>query len=213
VVPPASARGIFPNVLALPGDHSSIIRSTSADDDAYLALVRELREAVARGNALNVRSADAQVAASVTTSEQRRAQSDEGSYVPREVPRPTPLIRGRDSELQAASELLAQAQLRQSSPLVLISGLSGSGKTCLVRHVAARVLDAFPGGQLYFDLLNAPAAAGSVAAAARSFPRLSRNSTGACTPIRSRQGLAVSIPPRRAEHASGPGECRGLGDD
>ncbi len=46
IVAPASARGIWPEAGVLPGDHSSIIRPDSRDDEAYKVLKRHLQHAL-----------------------------------------------------------------------------------------------------------------------------------------------------------------------
>ncbi|MGW4369541.1 SAVMC3_10250 family protein [Nocardia takedensis] len=49
VVPPASARGVFPDTGVLPGDHSTIIRPDSAEHRTYRALRADI-ETVLRAN-------------------------------------------------------------------------------------------------------------------------------------------------------------------
>ncbi|MEV0268904.1 BTAD domain-containing putative transcriptional regulator [Hamadaea sp. NPDC050747] len=68
--------------------------------------------------------------------------------VPRQLPREATAFTGRRTE---ADQVLA-ALSRPGSPVVVIDGLGGVGKTSLAVHAAHRIADRFPHGQLYLDL-------------------------------------------------------------
>jgi tetratricopeptide (TPR) repeat protein/transcriptional regulator with XRE-family HTH domain len=84
------------------------------------------------------------------------------------VPAQLPLdIRGfvaRDDELSTLESMLADAE-DGSTPVVLLSGMAGVGKTALAVHWAHRVADRFPGGQVYLDLRGFDPAAAPVSPA------------------------------------------------
>src|SRR5579875_2466749 len=70
---------------------------------------------------------------------------------PRQLPSPVAHFAGREAELAALSDLLAEG----GSGAVVISaigGTAGVGKTALITHWAHRVADRFPDGQLYVNL-------------------------------------------------------------
>ncbi|MFF0711338.1 hypothetical protein ACWEVM_07415 [Streptomyces bauhiniae] len=72
------------------------------------------------------------------------------SVTPRQVPRPSALFVNRAKELE---KLRAAERDRGAGRIIVVSGLGGMGKTQLVAHWAARVLEqSFPGGHLYADL-------------------------------------------------------------
>ncbi|MFJ9797466.1 BTAD domain-containing putative transcriptional regulator [Streptomyces sp. NPDC101145] len=67
-----------------------------------------------------------------------------------QLPMDVPDFTGRDEEVAALEELLSSARRR---PVVaVVSGPPGSGKSTLVVHVAHRVRESFPDGQLFADL-------------------------------------------------------------
>ncbi|WP_026932332.1 AfsR/SARP family transcriptional regulator [Glycomyces tenuis] len=67
--------------------------------------------------------------------------------VPRELPQPPHLLTGRDREMEALEGLLGHA-----TPIALIVGMSGIGKTALAVHWGHKVADRFPDGHLFIDL-------------------------------------------------------------
>jgi DNA-binding SARP family transcriptional activator/tetratricopeptide (TPR) repeat protein len=87
------------------------------------------------------------------------------SPVPRQLPRNVMDFAGRVVETTLVADLLTSDP--ELSPLVVIAGQGGIGKTTLALHVAHGLCPAFPGGQLYVDLRGAgdhPSEAGEVLA-------------------------------------------------
>ena len=74
--------------------------------------------------------------------------------LPRELPPRTPGFTGRDRELAEldAGHLPAGGGAGPSTPLTLITGTAGVGKTALAVEWATRAAGRFPDGQLYVDL-------------------------------------------------------------
>ncbi len=67
-----------------------------------------------------------------------------------QLPMDVPDFTGRGEEIAALERLLAAAG--RQPVVAVLSGPPGSGKSTLAVHVAHRVRDAFPDGQLFFDL-------------------------------------------------------------
>ena len=70
--------------------------------------------------------------------------------VPAQLPAAVPAFTGRRAELGVLDEVLT-GQYEQS-PIVVVSGTAGVGKTALAVHWAHRVSGEFPDGQLYVNL-------------------------------------------------------------
>lgn len=69
------------------------------------------------------------------------------SVTPHQLPADVPRFTGRNTELAALDDLLAQ-----DTNAIVIAGTAGVGKTALVVHWAHRSRERFPDGQLYVDL-------------------------------------------------------------
>nr|BFE38675.1 BTAD domain-containing putative transcriptional regulator [Actinomadura rugatobispora] len=72
-----------------------------------------------------------------------------GPPVPAQLPPGVPDFTGRDEQVEALTGLLGA---RDHSPLALITGMGGVGKTTLALHVAHRLAARFPDGRLYTRL-------------------------------------------------------------
>jgi DNA-binding SARP family transcriptional activator/tetratricopeptide (TPR) repeat protein/DNA-binding XRE family transcriptional regulator len=72
---------------------------------------------------------------------------------PAQLPADTADFTGRAAEVAQLRELLASAT--SATPVCAITGTGGVGKTTLAVHVAHRVRERFPDGQLYLDLRGA----------------------------------------------------------
>lgn len=68
--------------------------------------------------------------------------------VPRQLPTPPPSFTGRTRELAALDQMWDAATVVISA----IDGMAGVGKTALAIHVAHRIADRYPDGQLFVDL-------------------------------------------------------------
>jgi tetratricopeptide (TPR) repeat protein len=68
---------------------------------------------------------------------------------PAQLPHDLPTFTGRESELD---EVLAQSKPTDTMVITAIGGMAGIGKTTLAVHLAHRVADRFPDGQLYVNL-------------------------------------------------------------
>ncbi|MEV0999508.1 BTAD domain-containing putative transcriptional regulator [Nonomuraea sp. NPDC050202] len=75
---------------------------------------------------------------------------------PAELPPDIADFTGRDDEVAHLAEVLAQPR-PGTVAMASIAGLGGLGKTTLAVHVAHRIADRFPDGQLYADLRGASA--------------------------------------------------------
>lgn len=77
--------------------------------------------------------------------------------VPRLLPAPVTDFTGREEESRRLVEhLTAVPEDGFSVPVALVTGSGGVGKSSLLLHVAHRLAGAYPGGQLYADLHDAP---------------------------------------------------------
>jgi DNA-binding SARP family transcriptional activator/tetratricopeptide (TPR) repeat protein len=77
------------------------------------------------------------------------------TVVPAQLPPRTSGFAGRDAE--SAAIRAAMARRTDASPLVLVTGMPGIGKTALAVHAGAASVHAYPDGQLYADLRGADA--------------------------------------------------------
>ncbi|MET7337427.1 BTAD domain-containing putative transcriptional regulator [Nonomuraea sp. NPDC005650] len=73
--------------------------------------------------------------------------------VPRQLPARPGMLAGRDGELR---EIVAELAERATSPLVVVTGSGGAGKTAVSLEAAHRVAGHFPDGQLFADDLDDP---------------------------------------------------------
>ncbi|MFI7633235.1 BTAD domain-containing putative transcriptional regulator [Nonomuraea sp. NPDC049400] len=73
--------------------------------------------------------------------------------VPRQLPARPGVLAGRDGELGRIVEGLTEQEI---SPLVVVTGSSGAGKTAVSLEAAHRVAGRFPDGQLFADDLDDP---------------------------------------------------------
>ena len=71
---------------------------------------------------------------------------------PRQLPADIADLTGRREPIAELTELLATPASGPSVPVVVVSGTGGVGKTVLAVHVAHRMHDMFPDGQLFVDL-------------------------------------------------------------
>ncbi|MFI7131218.1 BTAD domain-containing putative transcriptional regulator [Nonomuraea sp. NPDC050153] len=74
---------------------------------------------------------------------------------PHQLPRPLAEFVGRSAETGWLTERLAPRGETSSSPLVIITGPPGVGKSALAAHVAHLAKDRFPDGQLYVNCRGA----------------------------------------------------------
>jgi DNA-binding SARP family transcriptional activator len=71
--------------------------------------------------------------------------------MPRQLPFDVAGFTGREAEIEELDRIL-DASPRASTPIALIEGTAGVGKTSLAVHWSHRVRDRFPDGQLFLDL-------------------------------------------------------------
>jgi DNA-binding SARP family transcriptional activator/tetratricopeptide (TPR) repeat protein len=75
------------------------------------------------------------------------------AVVPRQLPAATPHFTGRQTELDALTSLLTQADATRGRVVVAaIDGMAGIGKTALALDAAHRLAGEYPDGQLFIDL-------------------------------------------------------------
>jgi DNA-binding SARP family transcriptional activator len=71
---------------------------------------------------------------------------------PRQLPADVSPFVGRDRYLARLEQVLAPGDPPPATPVALVTGMAGVGKTALVTHWAHTHADAYPDGQLYVDL-------------------------------------------------------------
>ncbi|WP_346140414.1 AfsR/SARP family transcriptional regulator [Kutzneria viridogrisea] len=76
----------------------------------------------------------------------------------RQLPADLPDFTGRADHVRELAQVLAAN--RATPPVVVLTGSPGTGKTALAMHVAHRLADRFPDGQLYVDLAGTGVARG-----------------------------------------------------
>ncbi|GAA3613588.1 BTAD domain-containing putative transcriptional regulator [Nonomuraea rosea] len=103
-----------------------------------------------RGKVRHALSADGPVHAPAPMPEPQAAPT------PAELPPDIADFTGRDDEVAGLTEVLTKPR-PGTVALASIAGLGGLGKTTLAVHVAHRIADRFPDGQLYADLRGASA--------------------------------------------------------
>lgn len=77
-----------------------------------------------------------------------------GPHAPAQLPADVADFTGRDDEVNSVVSLLTKdgSETAGSVRIAMIFGMGGIGKTALAIHVAHRLVDEFPDGQLYTDL-------------------------------------------------------------
>ncbi|MBU3064753.1 alpha/beta fold hydrolase [Nocardia sp. NEAU-G5] len=133
VVTPASARGVFPEAKALPGDHSTILHADSASSRTFTALRSHLREVLAAPDA--ARSGPEPARDGESDGDPALRASDRSLLAVRHnvIPLPSAFF-NRERESSRALEGLSS-----SCSVVSVSGLGGMGKTALANRIAWRL--------------------------------------------------------------------------
>ncbi len=83
---------------------------------------------------------------------ERSAAAEDVVIIPSELPPDVPGFAGRAAELAALDTLMTGTGEENVTPLGLITGVAGVGKTGLAMRWAHRVADRFPDGRLFADL-------------------------------------------------------------
>ncbi|MER6345279.1 BTAD domain-containing putative transcriptional regulator [Streptomyces sp. NPDC001595] len=89
---------------------------------------------------------------------------------PRQIPHATADFTGRTQETRLIRETLLHPSA-EAVPIVLVTGMGGTGKTSLVMHSVQSVLSTYPDGQLYVDLRGADGTPADPATVLTSFLR------------------------------------------
>ncbi|WP_314614284.1 AfsR/SARP family transcriptional regulator [Streptomyces stackebrandtii] len=89
---------------------------------------------------------------------------------PRQIPNAVPDFTGRTEETERIRDTLLHPS-PEAVPIVLVTGMGGTGKTSLVMHSVQTVLSAYPDGQLYVDLRGADGSPADPASVLASFLR------------------------------------------
>ncbi|WP_329260397.1 NB-ARC domain-containing protein [Actinoallomurus sp. NBC_01490] len=74
------------------------------------------------------------------------------SFPPAQLPGDLPCFVGRDEESESVTRLVTGATRPPSAVTVVVDGMPGVGKTAFMVHMAHRLADRFPDGQLFVDL-------------------------------------------------------------
>ncbi|MEU8144248.1 BTAD domain-containing putative transcriptional regulator [Nonomuraea sp. NPDC048901] len=111
--------------------------------------LRELHQAILEGRSLPGASASARPAAISSATQDGPASASPPLKPPLELPRDVPAFAGRQQDLASLQRLMTDPG---GSSAVVITGGGGMGKSALAIHLAHRLRDHFPGGQLYVDL-------------------------------------------------------------
>ncbi|WP_051467805.1 AfsR/SARP family transcriptional regulator [Actinomadura oligospora] len=123
-----------------------------------LTVYREGRRALIQDLGLEPGPELRQLEAAILTQESVRpatVPSLRTTLTPRQLPPAPPLLVGRSAQLDALHAALDGAS-PTSLPVLTITGPVGSGKSALALHLAHRLQEAHPDGQLYADLIEDP---------------------------------------------------------
>jgi hypothetical protein len=74
------------------------------------------------------------------------------SFPPAQLPADLPRFVGRDEESELVTRLVTGVTQTKSAVTVVVDGMPGVGKTAFMVHMAHRLADRFPDGQLFVDL-------------------------------------------------------------
>jgi DNA-binding SARP family transcriptional activator len=120
---------------------------------ALLSSDPSLELASVPGQAAVVTRADADAIAAPRASPPTPIPVTQAQLAPAQLPPDVPDFSGRVAEVQMLGRMLTPEQGHDTAtPIINITGPPGSGKTVLAIHVAHRVKERFPGGQLFAQL-------------------------------------------------------------
>ncbi|MWA05157.1 tetratricopeptide repeat protein [Actinomadura sp. LD22] len=124
--------------------------------------VRVLRQETAAGPGPAGPPRDEPAAAAADAEAEGAADTDadgDGDRVrperPSQLPPAVPDFTGRGDQIDSMLALLSAGDGDEPVSVPAVAGMGGIGKTALAVHIAHRVRDAFPGGQLFVDLRGA----------------------------------------------------------
>lgn len=100
---------------------------------------------------LAIQSRNLIVHGSVVAGRDAASRQSQSRFVPNQLPYDVEPFIGRE-EVLANLESLLCAHDRASAPVVLLTGMGGSGKSALAIHLARKVSDQYPDGQIYVRL-------------------------------------------------------------
>ncbi|OUC93889.1 ATP-binding protein [Streptomyces swartbergensis] len=86
---------------------------------------------------------------------QDREQPPGSPSRPAELPPDIAAFTGRISELEQLAELVDAAKMKSSTPIIVVDGPPGVGKSALTIHFAHMIAHQYPDGQLYVNLQGA----------------------------------------------------------
>ncbi|MEU6765374.1 BTAD domain-containing putative transcriptional regulator [Streptomyces sp. NPDC046853] len=122
-----------------------------------------------------------------TTTTAPTPTSPSTSTRPAQLPPSPPHFTGREDVMRSLARLLTRAEQNDSGvvpPVAVLSGMAGVGKSALALHVAHRLREHFPDGQLYVNL---------------------RGATPGMTPLTSDQALSALLRDLGVEPSHSPG--------
>jgi DNA-binding SARP family transcriptional activator len=137
---------------------------------AYRRVHRLLAEELGIEPNARLQELHAEILAATTPSLRRTDVVSRRERVPRQIPHAVADFTGRAQETRDIREALLRPSA-EAMPLVLVSGMGGTGKTALAMHCVQTVLDAYPDGQLYVDLRGADGSPADPASVLASFLR------------------------------------------
>jgi DNA-binding SARP family transcriptional activator len=82
----------------------------------------------------------------------KRVRPSRSAAIPRQIPAAVRHFAGRERQLDALDDLAAWSWQSETTPIALVTGTAGIGKTTTVVQWAHRVAGQFPDGQLYVNL-------------------------------------------------------------